>query len=171
VIVAVHPDIEHLSWSKLHGLIEVNVAVKVHTTLTHVVPRRYRKVTQDELVTVDLKLQVVLHRREQRLVVACVLLYVLIVVAQYKHYVLANDTVAKLWDALVATEREVSKVYQDVVLSHSTVYVVDYGRVHLFQTIKVPSPVQVTGPRSDSSTDVLVVYVRVGGEEHVLTFF
>jgi hypothetical protein len=96
---------------------------------------------------------------------------VLIVVAKYKHYVLANDTLAKLWDVLVATEREVSKVNQDVVLSHSTVYIIDYGRVHLLQAIKVPSPIQMTRPGSDSSTDILVVYVCVRGEEHVLIFF
>jgi hypothetical protein len=40
-------------------------------------------------------------------------------------YVLTYNALAKAWDVLVATEREVSKVKQNIVLTHSSVDVVD----------------------------------------------
>jgi hypothetical protein len=40
-------------------------------------------------------------------------------------YVLTYNALAKAWDVLVATEREVSEVKQDIVLTYSSIDVVD----------------------------------------------
>jgi predicted Ser/Thr protein kinase len=41
-------------------------------------------------------------------------------------HVLTYNALAKAWDVLMATKREVSEVKQNIVLTHSSVYIVDY---------------------------------------------
>jgi hypothetical protein len=59
------------------------------------------------------------------LVVVRILLDVLIMVSIYKYDVLTNDALAELWDMLVTSKREVSKVKQNIVLTYSSVAIVD----------------------------------------------
>jgi hypothetical protein len=122
----------------------VQVTVKVHVPLSQVIPTRYRKVHENEIVNygaqpgvLNFQFNVFINGSEQTSYTVLVFFYVIVVISKDQMNVVAHQPVPEFSDLVEPPKRPIPQVKQYVILPHEFVDVFNNRSVHVLQRFKL----------------------------------